>query len=139
MSLAGNTITGAKIDADMTGITTDSDQRNRAIRTRGLETNTYPTATFTQTAPLVLAKPPAEGEPISATISGDLQVHGVTKSLDIPLKAQLTGDTVVVVVEPFEVAISDFAIEKPLVPGQVLAIADTAQFELQLFFVKSEP
>jgi polyisoprenoid-binding protein YceI len=138
MVLSGSTISGAKIDADLTGITTDSDQRNRAIRTRGLETNTFPTATFTQTAPLNLPKPPAEGQAIDATITGDLLVHGVTKSLEIPLKAQLTGDTVVVVVEPFEVAIADFAIEKPLVPGQVLAIADTAQFELQLFFVKSE-
>jgi polyisoprenoid-binding protein YceI len=138
MTLAGNTVTGAKIEADMTGITTDSDQRNRAIRTRGLETNTYPTATFTQTAPLTLPKPPTEGEAIEATITGDLLVHGVTRALDIPIKAQLTGDTVVVVVEPFQVAIADFAIEKPLVPGQVLAIADTAQFELQLFFVKSE-
>jgi polyisoprenoid-binding protein YceI len=139
MTLAGSTISNVKIDADMTQITTDSDMRNRAIRTRGLETNTYPTATFTQTAPLTLPSPPVDGTPINATITGDLLVHGVGKSLEIPVKAQLTGDTVVVVVEPFDVAIADFAIEKPLVPGQVLAIADNAQFELQLFFVKGEP
>lgn len=138
MVLTGTTISGVKIEADMTQISTDSAQRNRAIKTRGLETNSFPTATFTQTAPVTLSGLPKDGVELTATIKGDLLVHGVTKAMDIPVKAQLQGDTVVVVVEPVQVAIADFQIEKPLVPGQVLSIDDNAQFELQLFFIRSQ-
>ncbi|MEP7112664.1 MAG: YceI family protein [Ilumatobacteraceae bacterium] len=68
----------------------------------------------------------------SVTASGDLTVHGVTKSVEIPLEAQLTGNTIVVV-GSLDVVFSDFGISAPTAPV-VLSVDDHGQMELQLFF-----
>lgn len=132
LTLTGPTITGLVIEADLTRIETDSSQRTNALRTRGLETNTYPTAKFRQTTPLTLDAAPTPGATRKASIVGELTVHGVTKTVTVPVEAKLDADRAIVVVPPFEVRLADYGIEKPLVPGRVLSIADVAVFEAQL-------
>jgi polyisoprenoid-binding protein YceI len=132
LTLAGATVTGLTIEADLTKIDTDSAQRTNALRTRGLETNTYPTAKFRQTSPLTLDAAPTPGSIRKASVVGELIVHGITKTVTVPVEAKLDADRTIVVVPPFEVRLADYGIEKPLVPGRVLSIADVAVFEAQL-------
>jgi polyisoprenoid-binding protein YceI len=52
LDISGTTITEASITVDMTTLQSDDDRRDNSIRTRGLETATYPTATFELTEPI---------------------------------------------------------------------------------------
>ena len=55
------------------------------------------------------------GAKTAVIATGDLTVHGVTKSVQIPLEAQLTGDTIVVV-GSLDVLFSDFGVSAPTAP-----------------------
>ena len=69
---------------------------------------------------------------MTALTTNNLTVHGVTKSVEIPLEAQLTGDTIVVV-GSLPVMFSDYGITAPTAPI-VLSVDDHGTMELQLFF-----
>ena len=58
---------------------------------KGIETGTFPTATFRLTTPIELGALPAEGETISMTALGELTLHGQTKAVEVPLQARLSG------------------------------------------------
>ena len=75
---------------------------------------------------------PADGKEISATANGQLTLHGVTKDVQIALKAKLSGSTIVVT-GSLPIAFADYSIEKPN-SFHVLSIDDHGTMELQLFF-----
>ena len=58
--------------------------RDGQLGRQGLETDTYPTATFVLAEPIELDAAPAEGQAIAATAVGDLTLHGVTQRVEIP-------------------------------------------------------
>ena len=58
MSVAGRTVSSARVTADLTDLTSDQARRDSAIHERGLETDRFPTATFTLTAPITLPAAP---------------------------------------------------------------------------------
>ena len=68
-------------------------------------------------------------------VEGDLTLHGVTRSVTIPLDARLSGG-VITVTGSLPIVFSDYAIEKPT-PFIVLSVADGGTMELQLLFTKS--
>ena len=84
------------------------------------------------TEPIELGTLPAEGEQVSATAIGDLTLHGVTKSVSIPLDAVWQGDVIGVVGSltfPWE----DFGMEQPS-SMRVVSLADEVTMEFQVFF-----
>ena len=84
LTVDGTTITAAEFTADLTTLQSDEGNRDRQLRRQGLETGTYPTATFTLTQPIELGSEPAEGATVDATAVGDMTIHGTTKSVEIP-------------------------------------------------------
>jgi polyisoprenoid-binding protein YceI len=134
MTIDGTTLTAASIEADMTKLTTNNSRRDGPAR-RALGASDFPTATFKLTAPLELGDAAASGAKTTVTATGDLTVKGVTKSVQFPLEAQLTGDTIVVV-GSLDVAFSDFGITVPRAPV-VLSVQDHGPIELQLFFTRT--
>jgi polyisoprenoid-binding protein YceI len=56
--------------------------------------------------------------PFDVTLHGDLTLHGVTKTVDIPAKAQLNG-AVIQVQGALEFPFSDFGINAPNIAGFV--------------------
>ena len=112
LTLAGSTITAASFEADLTSLQSDSGMRDGQLGRQGLETDTYPTATFVLAEPIELDAVPAEGEAIAATAVGDLTLHGVTKRVEIPLEAQLSNG-VVTVVGSLPVAFGDYGMTAP--------------------------
>ncbi len=130
----GTTITATEILVDMTTLTTDSASRNRQIKRQAIETDTFPEATFVLASPIDLGAVPADGEPVTVTATGDLTVHGVTNSVEVPLTAELDSGVIVVVGE-INLLLSDYAIDKPQA-AVVLSVADNADMELQLFFTR---
>ncbi len=112
MTVDGSTITAAEFTADLTGLRSDNDRRDGQLRRQALETDQFPTASFNLTSPMDLGSEPAEGATVEATATGDLTLHGVTKSVEIPLQARLEGG-VVTVAGSLPIAFADYAIAKP--------------------------
>ena len=88
---------GMRIDVDVSSITSDEGRRDDHMRTMAIETDLYPTASFLSTSEIVLpADVTARGQ-ASVTVVGDLTIHGVTRSVSIPLQAQLAAGRIEIV------------------------------------------
>ena len=134
LTLAGVQITAVDMSADLSTLQSDKSQRDGQLRRQALETDQFPTATFTLTQPIDLGAVPADGAGINATAIGDLTIHGVTKSVEIPVEAQLSGD-VVTVTGSIDILFADYSINRPT-SFAVLSIADHGSMEFQLKFTK---
>lgn len=134
IQLAGATLGGATIEADLTRIVSDRPRRDGAIQ-RSLDTSTFPTASFVLTQPLEFGSVPATGETVSGTAVGELTIHGVTRGVEVPLEARLVDDTIVVVGSA-AIAFSDYGVSMPSAPI-VVSVEDNGTIELQLFFRRS--
>jgi len=134
LTLAGSTITDATFEADLTTLQSDSGMRDGQLGRQGLETDTYPTATFVLAEPIELEAVPADGATIEATAVGDLTLHGVAKRVEIPLEARLTNG-VVTVVGSLPVVFGDYGMTAPE-SMRVLSIDDNGTMEFQLQFTQ---
>ena len=130
MTVAGTSITAAEFTADLTTLDSDDDRRDGQLQRQGIETGTFPTATFVLTAPIDLGTVPAVGQVVSVTATGDLTLHGVTKSVQMPLEARLSGG-VITVTGSTTIVFADYDIDPPS-SFIVLSIADQGILEVQL-------
>jgi YceI-like domain. len=69
------------------------------------------------------------------TLPGDQTLHGVTKSVEIPAKAQLVGGTIQVA-GSINFPLSDYSIVAPNIGGVILSIADNGALEFLVDFTK---
>ena len=134
LTLAGTTITDATFEADLTTLQSDSGMRDGQLGRQGLETDTYPTATFVLAESIELDAVPADGATIEATAVGDLTLHGVTQRVAIPLEARLANG-VVTVVGSLPVAFGDYGMTAPE-SMRVLSIDENGTMEFQLQFTQ---
>lgn len=132
MTIDGTEVTALDVAVDMTTLVSDDDRRDGQLSSRGLETSTFPTATFELTSPIDVGAEPGTGEVIEATATGDLTLHGVTNEVEVPVQARWNGEHIEVVAS-FDVALADYGIEPP-VGFLVLSIEDTGTVEMQLLF-----
>jgi polyisoprenoid-binding protein YceI len=130
VTIEDTTVTAATIEADMTSITTNDSRRDDKVQ-NALDTSTHPSATFTLTTPIELGDAAASGTAVNVDATGELTVHGVTKTVTIPLQAQLVGGTVVIVGST-PITFADYGVTVPDAPI-VLSASDTGTLELQLF------
>jgi polyisoprenoid-binding protein YceI len=93
LTYADNKVTAAKITADMTSVKSDQSNRDNQFRTRIMDTETYPTAVFELTKPIVLSQVPSS-DPISVTADGNLTLRGVTQAITVELKIRKNGDAI---------------------------------------------
>ena len=132
IALAGTQLTAANLSVDLTTLVSDQSMRDGQLGHQGVETDKFPSATFVLTAPIELGHVPADGEQVAATATGDLTLHGVTKSVQIPVTARLTQDVIGVVGSltfPWE----DFGMTQPS-SMKVVSLADDVTMEFQAFF-----
>jgi polyisoprenoid-binding protein YceI len=114
----------------MTTITSDRPMRDNRLRRDGIETDAFPTSTFTLTSPVALPAEATTGAQVTVTLHGDLTLHGVTKTVDIPATAQLNGG-VIQVLGSLDFPFSDYAINAPNIGGFV-AVEDHGTLEFQV-------
>jgi len=86
LQLNGATITAVDVTANLAALESDDDRRDGQLRRQAIETDVFPEATFHLTNPIELDAEPADGETMSATATGELTLHGVTKTVQIPIK-----------------------------------------------------
>lgn len=124
------TASDARFTADLTQLRSDESRRDNRLRTLGLETDRFPTATFASPGPIDVPAGALSGQAVKVPVSGDLTIHGVTKRVTVPLEVQPKGARVEVVgalTFPF----SDFGMEAPNIGGFVSVEADPT-LELKL-------
>jgi polyisoprenoid-binding protein YceI len=127
------TVTAGQLTVDTTSITSDKPQRDNRLRNEGFQTDTYPTATFKLTKAVEVPAAALAGTPSDVTLTGDLTLHGVTKSVEIPAKAQLVNGTISVA-GSLTFPLSDYSIVAPNLGGIIVSIADTGTLEFLVNF-----
>ncbi len=133
-SASGPSVTAASITVDVSQLTSDQSRRDQRIHSQGLQSDRYPTATFKLTAPIALTTDAASGQTVHVSATGDLTIHGVTKSVTIPIDARLTGSKIELVGSitfPF----SQFGMTPPSIGGFV-TVQNNATMEFQLLLAQ---
>ena len=105
------------------------------MRSEGLQTDQFPTATFTLTQPVDVPAAALAGTASDMTLVGDLTLHGVTKAVEIPAQAQLV-DGRIQVAGSLTFPLADFDIIAPNVGGFIISIADEGALEFLVAFSK---
>jgi polyisoprenoid-binding protein YceI len=131
----GARLTAGSLTVDTTTIQSDEGRRDNRLRNEGLQTDQFPTATFTVTEPVEVPAAALSGTASDITLVGDLTLHGVTKSVEIPAQAQLT-DGAVQVAGSLTFPLADFDITAPNVGGFIISIADEGTLEFLVAFEK---
>jgi polyisoprenoid-binding protein YceI len=134
ITLAGSTVTAVSITADLTVLASESSQRDDQLRRQAIETDAFPTTTFALTQPIALGSLPADGVTVSATATGDLTIHGVTKSVQISVQAQRQGG-IIAVAGSIPIVFGDYGFEGPS-SFAVVSVNDHGIMELHLLFTR---
>jgi polyisoprenoid-binding protein YceI len=121
----GDSITAAALQAELTTLTSDDGRRDNALRDRGLESGTFPSAEFELTEPVDLSRE-------RTAVRGRLTLHGETQPIQVRLSSQRVGDEIELAGSS-RIDFSDFGIEPPSVAGFV-TVEDqgTLEFKLRL-------
>lgn len=130
-SLDDTTISDGSFTADLSEMSSDRGQRQRAMM-GALRTSEFPEATFELTEEVSFDEVPPVGEVIEVTVTGDLTIAGETNQVEIPLEAAFAEEGLLVVTGSFEVTLADYGIDAPSAPI-VVSVADVATVELQLY------
>jgi polyisoprenoid-binding protein YceI len=127
----GKQVASGSFEADLTTVTSDESRRDTQFQGRIMDTAQFPTATFALTSPIALAKIPADGAKITANATGDLTLHGTTKSVTFPVEAARTGDTIQVS-GSIPVTFADYGIGNPSFAA--VTTKDHGELEFLLLF-----
>ena len=132
LRIAGNKVTTAVVNADVTKLTSDREARDSYIRDNALESAKFPLARFTLTKPITLAAPVTKGAKFHTQASGTMLIHGVTHPITVTIDARWDGPTIDAV-GTGPIVLADYGIEAP---QTVIADVDTkGSFEFDLQFV----
>ena len=122
LAIAGTQVTDAEFVVDVASIESDEGRRDGQFRGRIMSTDEFPTATFTLTAPVDVPASALAGSPADVTLVGDLTLHGVTQSVEIPAQAQLV-DGQIQVAGSLPIVLADYEFVAPNVGGFIVSIA----------------
>ena len=124
----------SRITATVSELASDRSRRDGYVRSRILETDSFPTVTLRPTAMTGLPWPlPASGT-ASFTLAGDLTIKGVTRPSTWNVMAAFRGDTISgLAATAFTFA--EFGLNQPRVPI-VLSVGDTIRLEYDFVMVK---
>ncbi len=132
MTLTGAIVTDVQVTADLTALQSDNPQRDNQLTHQAIETNTFPSATFKITGTIDLGTLPVDGTSVTASATGELTLHGVTRTVTIALQAVRRGG-VIGVTGSLPIVFSDYSIVKPN-SFSVLTVDDHGIMELHLLF-----
>jgi polyisoprenoid-binding protein YceI len=135
MAISGSTVSGISVTADLTKLQSDKAFRDNVLKSRGLETDKFPTATFTSTAPATLPSAPVKGETIDVPVTGELTLHGVKQPITATLQGRWDGEQIQVI-GSIPIKLADYGMTAPTT-AIVAEVDDHGTLELNLFFTKA--
>jgi polyisoprenoid-binding protein YceI len=134
MTITGTTVDAAKFTADLTGLKSDSGNRDNQVQGRILNTAQFPNATFELTKPIDLGRVPADLQQITVDATGELTVHGTTKPVTITITARRNGE-VIETNGNVPITWSDYGIDSP--SGGPATVEDSGSMEFLITFTRT--
>ncbi|OGC95984.1 MAG: hypothetical protein A2W25_09580 [candidate division Zixibacteria bacterium RBG_16_53_22] len=140
--------TRARFEVDLATLKTGIDMRDGHMRGQYLETDKYPKAIFELTKVAKASQPTLENQkPVELTVEGDFSVHGVTRTITIPLtivyyqeseqtKVKLPGD-VIRIEGTWDILLSDYKISRP--QFVILKLDDKQKIDIDVFGSTGSP
>jgi polyisoprenoid-binding protein YceI len=135
MTLNGATVSDVSVIVDMSALVSDDSFRDNQLRRQAIETDKFPTATFKTTQSVELGSVPAEGQTATADATGDLTLHGVTRTVTLSLQARRVGG-IIAVTGSMPIQFADWSIQRPT-SFSVLSVDDHGTMEFHLLFEHS--
>ena len=127
-------LVSTQVIVDMRTLTSDKDRRDGQLRGRGIQSDTFPTATFDLATPAALPADLLAGD-VTVELPGKLTLHGVVKAVTVAAQARLETDGTVVVAGSLPIVFADYGIEAPNVAG-IIAVQDHGTMEFRVVFAK---
>ena len=112
MVAAGTTITEGQFTVDMATFTSDEGGRDEQFRERVMDVSKFPTSTFVLSAPIDFVAIPPDGGTVNATATGDLTLHGTTKSVTFDVQGTFKN-SLIGVLGQIPVVFADYEIPAP--------------------------
>src|SRR2546430_11920103 len=128
-------VTAVSITVDVNTLTSDRSMRDQRVHRMGLESDRYPTASFVLSTPITVPADAGNGQAFQISATGKLTLHGVTRTVTIPIDARLSGSQIDLV-GALTVPLSDFGTTPPRLGGFV-SVQDNATMEVQLKLARS--
>ena len=129
VTLIDTTMTEAEITVDVASMKSDDGRRDGQFRGRIMETQTFPTASFTLTSPIDLGVTATEGATLDTTISGELTMHGVTNPVSFEIAAKIEGNRLGVI-GTIPITFVDYDIVDPSITGITVKPEGVIEFVL---------
>jgi polyisoprenoid-binding protein YceI len=127
---SGLQVAAAQFQADLTTLTSDKNMRDQRLHAIGLESDRYPTSTFKLTSAVAVPVSALSGQTQSVTLTGDFTLHGVTRSVSIPVQARMAGGQIEIA-GSLTFPMADYSIDPPNVAGLV-SVTDQATLEFDV-------
>jgi polyisoprenoid-binding protein YceI len=112
ITIAGTKVTTGTFTVDMTTVESDEARRDNQFKGRIMNVSSFPTATFALTQPIDLGAVPADGKQITTKATGQLTLHGTTRTVTFTVQAKRTGSTIAVA-GSIPVTFADYGIANP--------------------------
>jgi polyisoprenoid-binding protein YceI len=110
--IAGSKATSGEWTVDMTTFHSDESRRDGQFNGRVMNVAQFPTSKFTLTSPIDFGGTPAEGGSVKVKATGDLTLHGTTKSVTFDLTATWKNGRIGVL-GTIPVVFADYGIPNP--------------------------
>lgn len=130
LAISSGTAGTATFSVPVATIKSDQSLRDTQMN-RLMDTGKFPTATFTLKQPITLGAIPADGVTKKYTATGDLTLHGTTKSVTFPIDAKLTNGRIGVLGN-IPVTFADYGLENP--SNAITKVGDNGTLEFVLVF-----
>lgn len=111
-TIAGTSVTEGSFTVDMTTFKSDESRRDGQFNGRIMDVANFPTSTFVLTAPIDFTSVPADGGSVTASATGDLTLHGTTKSVTFDVEATFKNGRIGVLGK-IPVVFADYGIPNP--------------------------
>ncbi len=115
---------------NLTTLTSDKSQRDKRVQNQGLETGTYPTATFTATKVTGFDKSMPADQEQALQLSGTLDLHGVKKDVMWDVQAKRDGN-IITALATLKFKFADFGIPVLNIAGFV-SVQDAVTLQVQV-------
>ena len=129
LTVAAGKLTAGNFSVDVATVHSDRSARDDSFKIRIMEVGTFPTASFNLTQPVDIGRLASGAGHQVVNVTGNLQLHGVTKLVSFPVNVTRTGASVNVT-GAIPVTFADYAIANPSNPIAQTESSGTLEFSL---------
>ena len=125
-------VRAASFTVDVLKLKSNEAMRDQHLQTIGIQSATYPTATFRLSSPLVLPASALDGDVVRTSVTGVFTIHGASRRETMPVEMRLSNSEIQAV-GSLTFPWSEFNMTAPSVGGFVSVTSRaTMEFDLRL-------